>query len=113
MALSVIPKNPINTAAMPGSFSDLLNQERRSNVATPTASGGTAMAVATIPIESGLPAAMSPPPKRNAVLLNGPPTSSATIASSSAPKNRVEVPCMPESATVRLSNSDAIGAPMR
>src|SRR5699024_1026884 len=96
-----------------GVFFRLGHQARRRSVATPTASGGTAIAVAAIPMGRGLPAAMSPPPKRNAVLLKGPPISAAIIAPMIPPRTRVEAPCMPDRATVRASKSDATGAPIR
>ena len=66
-----------------------------------------------MPIGPALPAAIMPPPKRNAVLLNGPPMSNAIIAPMTAPNAMVDAPSIPDSQWVSRPNRDDSGAPMR
>ena len=59
-----------------------------------------------------LPVAISPVPKKNAVLLTGPPMSNAIISPRIAPSTIALVPVMPLSQSVRSSNTQEIGLPM-
>ena len=111
IAPSVIPKKPMNRAAIPASCSGLLKYLRRSSVAIPIPSGGTAMAAATIPIGAGLPAAIRALPNRNAVLFTGPPMSKATIAPRSTPRSSTLPPSRPLRKLVRLAKTHAMGWP--
>ncbi len=72
----------------------------------------TGIAAAHMPMTVWLPVAMSPAPNRNAVLLTGPPMSSAIMSPRIAPSRIALVPVMPLSQLVRCSKIHEIGFPM-
>ncbi|CAM5559495.1 hypothetical protein SANTM175S_01043 [Streptomyces antimycoticus] len=105
-----MPKKPMKSAASPVSRSWSSNIRRRSSVASPWPSGGTGMAAAHAPMTSGF-LDTSPAPKRNAVLLTGPPMSNAIISPRMMPSSAALVPVSPPSQSVRRSKTQEIGSP--